>query len=179
MIQEAGGMSSWAIKIAMVALWSMGVAWAQADISGQFQVIRGLMPGATTVAVIIDAKGSPLDGELGGASADNDLKVLKVPIQSIRDMAAALNAVLDHNPSFIYFENSENLGGKNSIKFIAKSALKNKVPVYTAHAAALESGAFGQLQQGATGWTIVVNGKVKEQYAIEIPEGDARFLVQN
>ncbi|MCB1052581.1 MAG: hypothetical protein H6510_17255 [Acidobacteria bacterium] len=162
-----------------VVLLLSGMVLGQADVPGQFRAIKALMPEASTVAVILDGRGSKIEGELGQASSENGLKVVKVPIQSIRDMAAALNAAMAHNPNFIYIEDSDGLGGKNSIKFVAKSALKNQVPVFTTHPDALDAGAFGQMQKGDAGWTILVNGKVKDQYSIAIPDGNDRFLVQN
>lgn len=152
---------------------------AQEDIPGQFRTIKSLIPDAGTVAVIVDGKNSAIDEELGQASAENGLKVVKVPIENIRDMAKALNATWGHNPNFIYVENSKVLGGKNSLKFIAKSAAKNGVPVFTSSDNGMDAGAFGLMQKTDLGWKITVNGKVKDSYSVAVPSGDERFLVQN
>jgi len=165
--------------ILMMSLGGM-MAFAQdlEELNRQFDLVKELLPQATTAAVLWDPKANPnLDTLLGEVSSHTGLRIIKTPLENIRDLSGLLRQVLQYNVSFFYLYDDRLCGTKNVIKFVVKSTLDKQIPVFSSSQEALSGGSLGELSRQDGSWLIRINGNTRDQLGIAVPVDDPRFKI--
>ncbi|MCB1050124.1 MAG: hypothetical protein H6510_01935 [Acidobacteria bacterium] len=149
-----------------------------AEMIHKFNLIQELVPNCTTVGVIWDPKSNPaLEAVFGEVSSATGLRVVKTPLENIRDLSGLIRQMTQYNISFIYLHEDRLVSSKNVIKFVVKSTLDKKIPVFCQSEDVMTAGGYGELVNVGGSWKIRVNGNVKDQYDIAVPEGNDKFQV--
>jgi ABC-type uncharacterized transport system substrate-binding protein len=148
------------------------------ELNAQFDLVKALIPQATTAAVFWDPKANPdLDAILGEVSSHTGLRIIKTPLENIRDLSGLLRQVLQYNVSFFYLYDDRLCGTKNVIKFVVKSTLDKQIPVFSSSQDTLSGGGFGELSRQDGSWLIKINGNARDQLGIAVPADDPRFKI--
>lgn len=139
------------------------------DMADQLGVVKELMPSAGTVGVLYQASDADIDSDIGAASATLGLRIVKAPIESIRDVSKAIRQLAQYNVSYIYLPSDRLMSSKSAIKFVVKQTVKDGVPVFSSSEDAFSAGAMGRFIQEDGKWVLKINGKVQSLYGIEVP----------
>ncbi len=153
------------------------LAFAQSDLAQQTKIIKELMPDATRVGLVYSPS-VDVDIFISEIVAETGIRVVKAPVQSIREVSQAIRSLDRYEVNFILLLEERIVTSNNSIKFVVKQTVKKKIPVFTTAGNALNAGAYGQLVQEAGSWRIKINGKVASRFDIVIPEGSDKFTIE-
>lgn len=161
--------------LAFAALSSFG---QNSDLTGQFQVVKDLIPASTRLGVLYNPGTPNIEALISNASASSGLLAVKAPVKSARDMTPAIRSLAKYKVDFIIMIDDKTVTGAQSIKFVVKQTMRGKVPVFTASPNASKGGAYGQLVLNGNAWQVKINSKVKDRFNIAIPD-DGRFVLED
>ncbi|MCB9397220.1 MAG: hypothetical protein H6510_05345 [Acidobacteria bacterium] len=153
-------------------LFVCSAVWAQ-SLTEQIGLIKQVLPETTQIAVLFQKDHAPSQDELNKAAAMNGVRIYVVPSASMRDLAAAMEGALKTNPNFVMFWQPDDLGGKNALKYAAKSSMSKKVPLFSDHPDTLNAGGLGALVEEGNKTSLQLNGSLAKQMGIAIAESSS------
>jgi len=167
-------------RFLLITIISASVYAQVEDLPEQLMLIQELLPDATTVGIIWDPTTQPdAESQFGAVSTATGLRVVKTPLKDIRQLSAVMRAMGQYHVSFIYMVKGRMITSKNVIKFVTKRAKKSNMPVFTSDTDTLRHGTYGELYNDDGEWRLRINGDLQQDYVLEIPEEDDRFVVRS
>ena len=155
-----------------------GLAFGQADLPAQVRLVKTLVPSATKVALFFNPGEGGIDAIVTQAASENGIQIVKAPVKSIREVSATIRNLGRYNVDAVIILNQNVVSSANAIKFVVKSTVKKKTPVFTPSESAMSAGAFGQFVKDGTRWKVKINGKVSGRFDVAVPEGDDQFFIE-
>ena len=161
-----------------LVLFFASSVFAQNSLSSHVSLIKEIMPNSTRVAILFKAGDSAVEAAIQKTSTDNGLMVVRVPVNSIREIAPAMRNLQSFDVDFVYLVEDRIVTGTNSIKFVVKQTVKKGIPVFTSAENAFKGGACGQLVGEGGGLLLKINGKVSSRFELKIPEGSGKIKIE-
>ena len=164
-------------KFLPILLFS-GLAFGQADLPAQVRLVKTLVPSTTKIALFFNPGEGGIDAVINQAAQENGVQIVKAPVKSIREVSATIRTLARYNVDGVIILNQNVVSSSNAIKFVVKSTVKKKTPVFTASENGMNAGAYGQFVKEGTRWRLKINGKVSGRFDITPPEGDDQFFIE-
>ncbi len=148
------------------------------DLAGQLRIIRDLLPNSARLGMLYNPSRPNIEALISNASQDTGLVIIKSPVANARDMTNAVRALTKYNVDFIFMIDDKVITGAQTIKFVVKQTMNEKVPVFTTSENAFPGGAFGWLIENGSSWRIKINGNIRDKFNITIPNDTSKFVIE-
>ena len=163
-------------KFLPILLFS-GLAFGQVDLPAQVRLVKTLVPGTTKIALFFNPSEGGIDAVINQAAQENGVQIVKAPVKSIREVSATIRNLGRYGVDSVIILDQNVVSSDNAIKFVVKSTVKKKTPVFTPSVNAMNAGAYGQFVKDGSRWRIRINGKVAGRFDVTVPEGDDQFYI--
>lgn len=165
--------------MALIFLFGTVSSFAQTyDLAGQLRIIHDLLPASSRLGMLYNPSRPNIEAQIANASQTTGLVIIKSPVASARDMTNAIRALTKYDVDFIFMIDDKVVTGSQTIKFVVKQTMNEKVPVFTTSENAFTGGAYGWLIENGSSWRIKINSNIRDKFDITIPNDTSKFVVE-